>query len=274
MTEDLLFETTKCYHNEILSQSKKVVKLLGTYKIIHIDIDGSDNVLMCCSDIKWLENSISKKYYKINRGLTIARDIDFQFLCDVNEDNCSDSQKEMIADAKHSYNWHNNVAFCLPGHTNGSRSYMCFGSSKHNKDIYNKIFKNLNMAQSILLELVNNLNNLYNLSSQQPRVCLRDIIDNDINVITNTTKEKKQLEKKQFLNACSQEGEGDFLSDIPLNDLEKSFFRQYLSGCTSNISNILSSDEKFINDLKIKFACSNAKELGLTAEKLNFLGRI
>jgi hypothetical protein len=272
MLEDFLFETTKLYHNKILNQSESLVKLLHIDKMIHINIDSGDNVLVGCSDIKWLENSISKKYYKTNRGLMLDQNINFEFFCDVNADNCPDSQQEMLVEVKHNYNWHNNFAFCMPNPTDGSRSYVCFGSPKHNQNVYGKIFTNLNQVKSMVVESVNNLNKLYNLAAQQNKVHLSHLIDNEANMATNTTKEKQQL-ARQFLNTRS-EGEGDFLISCPLNDLEKSFFRQYISGINSSIVKILNFDEKFINNLKIKFSCNSEKQLALIGEKLEFLGRI
>jgi hypothetical protein len=124
----------------------------------------------------------------------------------------------------------------------------------------------------MVVESVNNLNKLYNLAAQQNKVHLSHLIDNEANMATNTTKEKQQL-ARQFLNTRS-EGEGDFLISCPLNDLEKSFFRQYISGINSSIVKILNFDEKFINNLKIKFSCNSEKQLALIGEKLEFLGRI
>jgi hypothetical protein len=190
----------------------------------------------------------------------------------LNADNCSDSQKEMLSDAQYNYNWHNNFAFHFNNNLDGSHSYICFGSSKDNQDVYSKIFKNLAQVKMLIVESIYGLNKLYNLEMQQNRVHISKLRDNDPEE-TVEDHSAKQKSARHFLNQCSA-GEGDFLADCWVSDLEKSFFHQSMLEANSDSFKFLNQDQRFMHDLQVKFSCNNEKELMLVAEKLHFLGKI
>jgi hypothetical protein len=272
MIEDCLFATTKLYHDKIFREATKLVKLLHIEKLAHMNIDKDSNVLIGCSDIKWAENSTAKQYYKINRGINVQKRINFQFVCDVNPDNCPDSQKEMLHDAQYNYNWHNNFAFHFNNNIDGSHSCICFGSSKENQDIYSKVFKNLTKVKMLVVELIYGLNKLYNLSMQKNRVHISKLKNNDPEEIADDHNDKSE-KARHFLNQCSA-GEGDFLANCWISDLEKSFFHQAILEANSGSFEYLKQDQRFMHDLQVKFSCNNEKELILVAKKLHLLCKI